>query len=209
MGSVLMYEDMSRHWWSGAGTFGASFTAGISWWKDASGGVYNIVEGCIWRKKVLVPFVVPDGLSPRTMVLSWTSSDAVAAETGTPILRNVWIARGKRRVQYADADLQGHELYDCCVSKVGDWELVASLRRNVGDTCDGLAVELPFDLAANTAHTLLLTCYIDIGEFKDFSAGVTAADTKGRALGAGAGHSSTCERHALPGGWMPRIVLKG
>ena len=209
MGEKIMYEDMSRHWWSGDGTFGASFSAGVSWWKDASGVVYATVEGCIWRKKVLVPFIVPAGLSPRTMVLSWTSSDAFAAETGTPILRNVWIARGKRRVQYADADLQGHELYDCCVSKVGDWELVASLRRNVGDTCDGLAVELPFDLAANTAHTLLLTCYIDIGEFKDFSAGVTATDTKGRALGAGAGYSSTGDRHALPGGWMPRIILKG
>ncbi len=208
MSEDIMYQVDADLTWAEKGTFGASFSAGVARFINNS-AVLGAQEGCIWRKKVLVPFVVPAGLSPRAMSLSWTSSDAYAAETGTPILRNVWIARGKRRVKYGDADLQSHELYDCCVSKLGDWELIASLRRTVGDVCNGIDVELPFEIAAKTAHTLLLTCFIDIGEFNDFSAGVTATNTKGRALGAGLGYEKAIYEHALPGGWMPKIILKG
>ena len=194
--------------WNGAGSFGASFSAGVEHVVSGNGSVaYN--EGNIWRKKVLVPFTVPAGLSPRVMTLSWSSSDAYAAVTGTPILRNVWIARGKLRLEYGDKDLQRHELYDCCAPKVGDWELVASLRRGVGDTCEGLDVQLPFDVVAGVPHTLLLTCYIDIGEFKDFSTDNTGAAVSTRALGAGLGRDVVYKDTAVPGGWMPKIVLKG
>ena len=194
--------------WSGAGSFGASFSAGAEHYSFGDGDV-SYREGCIWRKKVLVPFTVPAGLSPRVMTLSWSSSDAYAAVTGTPILRNVWIARGKLRLEYGAKDLQRHELYDCCASKVGDWELVASLRRGVGDTCEGLDVQLPFDVVAGVPHTLLLTCYIDIGEFKDFTADKTEAALATRALGAGLGRDRMLHESAVPGGWMPKIVLKG
>ena len=207
MDDDYMYPDLNISGWPGSGAFGASFSAGVyRFIRDSN--LLNAIEGCIYRKKVLIPFVLPPAFSPRRMSLSWTASDACSVETGTPILRNVWIARGKRRVSYAAEDLQRHELYDCCVDKVGEWELVASLRRSVGDVCAGLEVELPFDIGADMPHTLLLTCYIDIGEFKNFTPGVSATDAKGRALGAGMAYNYWWYSFMLPGGWMPEIKLK-
>lgn len=182
---------------------GASFSVGCITREDAQ----VMREGCLLRKKVLVPFFLPGAYSAKKMTVSWAASDSLATVTGTPILKNIWIAKGKRCVTYSDSVLQRHELYDCCVRKVGDWELVASLERTVGDTCDG--IDIPVDIPAGVPHTILLTCFIDISAL-DFDTEVTYANPH-RSLGAGLNEDYVGRYHyqAHPGGWMPKIVLKG
>jgi hypothetical protein len=125
--------------------------------------------------------------------LSWSASDSTAKATGTPIKRNVWIARGVID-DYGDAVLQRPQLYTAAVGKVGAFSLAASLECAVGDTNAG--VDIPTEIAGGELYTILLTCYIEPG----------AVGSAGDVY-LGAGMSDYNYDGIISGGWAPRIEL--
>ncbi|MBE6396663.1 MAG: hypothetical protein E7046_06645 [Lentisphaerae bacterium] len=197
---------------SKVGGSGAAYTVG----KDEE-GVFILA-----RKKLLVPFVIPDGMKTGRMKVSWTHSNDYAAVKGTPTIRNIWIARNAMEISYGEKSLQKYQLYTATLNKVDKWELLKSLECTVGDVC-AEGVELEVDIESGKAHTLLLTCHIDEYELVKI-AGSSGANASQIMLGDGwndpyamylqqavqitAPQALLWKGMVLSGGWSPKITLK-
>jgi hypothetical protein len=174
------------------------------------------------RKKLLVPFVIPDGMKTGRMKVSWTHSNDYAEVTGTPTIRNIWIARNAMEISYGEKSLQQHQLYTATLNKVDKWELLNSLECTVGDVCSE-GVEFEVDIESGKAHTLLLTCHIDEYELDKIasSSGANASQTLlgdgwndpyiiklKQELNLSVGYPLLDGWVLLSGGWSPKITLK-
>ena len=157
-------------------------------------------EHSISRRKLLLPFVLPDRYNVRKMRVSWTHSDDYAQDSTTPIRRNIWIARGKLNDVYAAPVLQRHELWTAETDRVGDYELLQSLNCTVGDVNDG--VEFDVSIGSGMAHTILLTCFIDFGDIPAGDPVMLGSGVTDVIPGVGLLSSP-----GFSGGWYPRIEL--
>ena len=159
------------------------------------------------RRRFLVPMVMPAGFRPKVLRLAWTNKEDSDKLNDSRILRNVWLLRGKFSAKYRDPLLVKHEFYDASASRIGDWELVASIKDVVGSTSDG--VDFPIELDSHGLHTLLLTTYIDISEF----------DLHGNPKALGSGYENMAaiiskigiavQCGVFESGWDPTISLIG
>lgn len=174
------------------------------------------------RKKLLVPFAIPDGMKTGRMRVSWSHSNDYATVKGTPTIRNIWIARNAMEISYGEKSLQRHQLYTAELNKVDKWELLRSLECTVGDVC-AEGVEFEVDIESGKAHTLLLTCHIDEYEL-DKLTGTSGSNASQMTLGDGfndpyvkalidgavltPAEAMNSFLDGLSGGWSPKITLK-
>lgn len=120
----------------------------------------------IQRKKVLVPFTLPNAFKPRKVKFDWTGYGSTNQVTSDITLRhNVWLARNK---DYSNAygwnTLQKHELYTAEKSSVGDFVLLGSFLHNYSEsTAHSETVEFP-SIIDRGPHTLLLTLFFDMDQ---------------------------------------------
>ena len=182
-----------------------------AWVNASTGPAFYVGENCgtvsMARRRFLVPMLVPAGFRAKALRLSWKGEDRFGILHPSGILRNVWLLRGEFARKYRAPELIRHEFFDASSSRVGDWELVASIKDEVGGASAG--VDFPIELDSHGPHTLLLTCFIDISEFdldgepKAYGVGydnIAAIDT-------GVGIAIQCG--IFEGQWDPKISLIG
>jgi hypothetical protein len=182
-----------------------------TWMYDPTGPSFYVGEDygtvSMARRRFLVPMLVPAGFRAKALRLSWEGEDRFDVLHPSGILRNVWLLRGKFARKYRDPELIRHEFYDASSPRVGDWELVASIKDEVCGTSAG--VDFPIELDSHGPHTLLLTCFIDVSEFdldgepKAYGVGYDNMS----AIASGVGIAIQCG--VFYGQWDPKISLIG
>lgn len=166
------------------------------------------------RKKVLVPFSLPDGFLARQMRFAWNAVQDVAmgAKCTPPYMQyNVWCLAGEKALNPADPVLQKHELWTAEVDAVSRWRLLDSWRGNYYNVAGTHTSEIKLNLD-HGPHTLLLTVYIPLE--------IWATTETGSApyVGFGCGLRNSTVRSqgsilvhngAFAGGWAPDIKIAG
>ena len=123
----------------------------------------------IYRKKLLVPFTIPRGFSPRIARFSWTGygydggalSDESIGESVASALHNVWLAADTNiAYDYSDQSLQRHELFTAEASKVGAFNLLRSYATSIHET-EAKAFDVALPSLGAGPHVFLLTLFFD------------------------------------------------
>ena len=165
------------------------------------------------RKKVLIPFTIPEGFRPSRVRVGWREYGYTTAynDLQTVNLRHsIWITNGYVSNAYGDATLKRHEIYTAEKDTVGAFKLIGSFFHHIQKADDGDPdFTETFDIYKildRGPYTILLTVYFDQGQ-------ISYTDGNMNNIVFGGLNMSIREtgimtyKGALEYGWSPTITL--